>query len=88
MLESLTTRLLAQIRVIAQWLQKLDPQSDGAARDWVAIYDECSRILYEEIDYRLEGANADRFRWGTNAHGDCPHSLRRLRLSQAANEAS
>ena len=51
-----------QIRVIAQWLQKLDPQSDGAARDWVAIYDECSRILYQEIDYRLEGANADRFR--------------------------
>ena len=51
-----------QVRVIAQWLQKVDPQSDGAARDWVAIYDECSRILYQEIDYRLEGANADRFR--------------------------
>ena len=50
------------MRVIAEWLQKLDPQSDGAARDWVAIYDECSRILYQEIDYRLEGANADRFR--------------------------
>ena len=50
--------------MIAQWLQKLDPQSDGAARDWVAIYDECSRILYEEINYRLEGANADRFRRG------------------------
>ena len=48
--------------MIAQWLQKVDPQNDGAARDWVAIYDECSRILYQEIDYRLEGANADRFR--------------------------
>lgn len=41
---------------------QVDPKSDGAARDWVAIYDECSRILYQEIDYRLEGANADRFR--------------------------
>jgi predicted unusual protein kinase regulating ubiquinone biosynthesis (AarF/ABC1/UbiB family) len=40
----------------------VDPKSDGAARDWVAIYDECSRILYQEIDYRLEGKNADRFR--------------------------
>lgn len=28
----------------------------------MAIYDECSRILYQEIDYTLEGANADRFR--------------------------
>ena len=27
--------------VIAQWLQKVDPKTDGAARDWVAIYDEC-----------------------------------------------
>ena len=27
--------------------QAVDPKSDGAARDWVAIYDECSRILYQ-----------------------------------------
>lgn len=53
---------LKNVRVLAQWLQRLDPKSDGAARDWVAIYDECSRILYQEIDYALEGANADRFR--------------------------
>lgn len=53
---------LKNVRVLAQWLQKVDPKSDGAARDWVAIYDECSRILYQEIDYTLEGANADRFR--------------------------
>lgn len=41
---------------------QLDPKTDGAARDWVAIYDECSRILYEEIDYTKEGASADLFR--------------------------
>ncbi len=53
---------LKNVRVIAQWLQAVDPKSDGAARDWVAIYDECSRILYQEIDYELEGKNADTFR--------------------------
>jgi len=53
---------LKNVRVLAQWLQKLDPKTDGTARDWVAIYDECSRILYQEIDYRQEGNNADRFR--------------------------
>ena len=53
---------LKNVRVIAQWLQAVDPKSDGAARDWVAIYDECSRILYQEIDYELEGRNADTFR--------------------------
>jgi predicted unusual protein kinase regulating ubiquinone biosynthesis (AarF/ABC1/UbiB family) len=43
-------------------VQKLDPKSDGAARDWVAIYDECNRILYEEIDYRMEANYAEEFR--------------------------
>jgi hypothetical protein len=33
--------LCALCSVIAQWLQKVDPKTDGAARDWVAIYDEC-----------------------------------------------
>ncbi|KIZ00621.1 Uncharacterized protein MNEG_7339 [Monoraphidium neglectum] len=53
---------LKNIRALAVWLQKADPKTDGAARDWVAIYDECSRILYQEIDYTLEGRNADEFR--------------------------
>ena len=38
---------LKNIRVLAQIFQALDPKSDGAARDLVAIYDECSRILYQ-----------------------------------------
>lgn len=50
------------LQAIAVYLQKIDPKSDGAKRDWVAIYDECASVLYEEIDYLKEGANADRFR--------------------------
>ncbi|KAK3271101.1 hypothetical protein CYMTET_20530 [Cymbomonas tetramitiformis] len=61
-LRELFTVDLKNIRLCALILQKLDPKTDGAARDWVAIYDECSAVLYEEIDYRKEGANADAFR--------------------------
>lgn len=53
---------LKNVRALAEWFQRVDPKTDGAARDWVAIYDECSRILYQEIDYTMEGRNADRFR--------------------------
>ncbi|KAG0610049.1 hypothetical protein M758_7G035000 [Ceratodon purpureus] len=52
---------LKNLRVIAQNLQKIDPKSDGAKRDWVAIYDECANVLYEEIDYTKEADNAERF---------------------------
>ncbi|KAI3745645.1 hypothetical protein L6452_08047 [Arctium lappa] len=48
-------------KVIAQNLQKIDPKSDGAKRDWVAIYDECANVLYQEIDYNKEAANAELF---------------------------
>lgn len=34
----------------------------GRGRDWLGIYDECCRILWEEIDYINEGRNADTFR--------------------------
>lgn len=34
----------------------------GKGRDWIGIYGECRRILWEEIDYLHEGRNADTFR--------------------------
>ncbi|KAK4485967.1 hypothetical protein RD792_008621 [Penstemon davidsonii] len=52
---------LKNLRVLAEYLQKIDPKSDGAKRDWVAIYDECASVLYEEIDYTKEAANAEKF---------------------------
>ncbi|XP_034907411.1 protein ACTIVITY OF BC1 COMPLEX KINASE 8, chloroplastic isoform X2 [Populus alba] len=52
---------LKNLRVIAEYLQKVDPKSDGAKRDWVAIYDECANVLYQEIDYTMEASNAELF---------------------------
>ncbi|KAL4644169.1 hypothetical protein ACB092_02G144800 [Castanea dentata] len=52
---------LKNLRVIAEYLQKVDPKSDGAKRDWVAIYDECANVLYQEIDYTKEAENAELF---------------------------
>ena len=52
---------LKNLRVIASQLNKFDPKTDGAARDWTAVYDECARVLYEEIDYRKEAENATAF---------------------------
>ncbi|KAJ9170303.1 hypothetical protein P3X46_018422 [Hevea brasiliensis] len=52
---------LKNLRIIAEYLQKVDPKSDGAKRDWVAIYDECATVLYQEIDYTKEAANAELF---------------------------
>lgn len=38
---------LQNVRILAQWLQTMDPKSDRAARDWVAIFDECYRTLFQ-----------------------------------------
>jgi predicted unusual protein kinase regulating ubiquinone biosynthesis (AarF/ABC1/UbiB family) len=47
--------------VLARVLDALDPKSDGASRDWVSIYEESARLLYQEINYELEAANGLRF---------------------------
>lgn len=52
---------LQNIRVLAIILDKLDPKADGAQRDWISIYDESAKLLYREIDYRLEAFNSIRF---------------------------
>ena len=49
------------MKKLAVLLDKFDPKSDGADRDWVSIYDESERLLYLEIDYLNEADNAERF---------------------------
>lgn len=53
---------LKNLKLLARLLDKLDPKTDGAKRNWVQIYEESAKLLYEEIDYNLEGHNADHFR--------------------------
>jgi hypothetical protein len=52
---------LKNLKVLAILLDKFDPKSDGAARDWKSIYEESAKLLYKEIDYENEGRNAERF---------------------------
>lgn len=59
-LKQLFTIDLAILRQIARYFQ--NHPKWGENRDWIGIYDECCRILWEETDYLLEGRNADTFR--------------------------
>lgn len=52
---------LKNLKKLAVLLDKFDPKSDGADRDWVSIYEESERLLYLEIDYLNEADNAERF---------------------------
>jgi predicted unusual protein kinase regulating ubiquinone biosynthesis (AarF/ABC1/UbiB family) len=60
-LQKLFTIDLDILRGIAKYFQN-HPKWGGNNRDWVGIYDECCRILWEETDYIGEGQNADTFR--------------------------
>lgn len=59
-LKQLFTIDLAILKRISQYFQN-HPQW-GRGRDWMGVYEECCRILWEETDYLNEGRNADLFR--------------------------
>lgn len=59
-LQKLFTIDLAILKTIAQYFQ--NHPKWGKGRDWVGIYEECCRILWQETDYIREGRNADTFR--------------------------
>ncbi|CAJ1963426.1 unnamed protein product [Cylindrotheca closterium] len=52
---------LKNLKKLAVLLDKFDPKTDGADRDWVSIYEESERLLYLEIDYLNEADNGERF---------------------------
>eukprot|EP00239_Pterosperma_sp_CCMP1384_P003265 CAMPEP_0197857120 /NCGR_PEP_ID=MMETSP1438-20131217/29897_1 /TAXON_ID=1461541 /ORGANISM="Pterosperma sp., Strain CCMP1384" /LENGTH=803 /DNA_ID=CAMNT_0043472829 /DNA_START=154 /DNA_END=2565 /DNA_ORIENTATION=+ len=53
---------LKNLKKLATLLDKFDPKSDGADREWGSIYDESAKLLYKEIDYLNEAKNAERFK--------------------------
>jgi len=53
---------LKNIKVLAKLLDKFDPKTDGAQRDWGSIYDESAKLLYREINYEEEALNSVRFK--------------------------
>ncbi|MDJ0531346.1 MAG: AarF/ABC1/UbiB kinase family protein [Xenococcaceae cyanobacterium MO_207.B15] len=59
-LKKLFTIDLGILKQIARYFQN-HPRW-GKGRDWLGIYGECYRILWEETDYLNEGRNADTFR--------------------------
>jgi len=61
-LDDLFKNDLQNLKFAAKVFDKIDPKSDGADRDWVSIYEESAKLLYQEIDYKNEAKNAIRFR--------------------------
>ena len=52
---------LENMRYFAKLTDLLDKAEKGVQSDWLGIYDEYVRILYEEIDYTIEASHMERF---------------------------
>lgn len=65
-IETLIATDLAALRTVGEWLRRYRPISRRA--NVRALLEEFTRILYEEIDYLVEGRNAETF--AANFEGD------------------